>query len=237
MAQAAVAGKTANNGIADSIDEFPTVPSTLTADIAATGLQIRPFEPEDFEAVRTLFVDGMQMYIDKMPKGSPMHGKISAYMAGACGGDMSSPEAVIDTFRGSGGEFWVAVDPAAPKTVLAMVALQLLPENRRIGELRRMSVGHKLAGTGMASLLIRVVEEAALAAGCSELVLTTGSFMTPAMKLYTRTGFELCRMGHPSGDLKAKLEAAGQYELLIEMAFRKPLTSNNGRWMWQPHTA
>lgn len=54
-------GKTVNAGIPSSNDETPHIPSTLHRELAVDGLTARPFDPQDTEAVRQLFRDGMGM--------------------------------------------------------------------------------------------------------------------------------------------------------------------------------
>jgi GNAT superfamily N-acetyltransferase len=149
---------------------------------------------------------------------------------------MKDAESVLATYAAPGGEFWVVVDAQHDTEVLAQVAVQRLPATDAggvVGELRRMAVGPKAAHKGVGSKLVRTVEEFAAATGFTQVVLTTGSFMGAALALYTRCGFEFCRSGHPAPSLQEKLDAAG--EELVEMAFRKPVSSNNGRWLWQPH--
>lgn len=128
------------------------------------------------------------------------------------------------------------VTPENDDEILGQVGFQKLESDGTkdtIGELRRMAVGPKAAHKGIGAKLVRTIEEHAAANGFSKIVLTTGSFMDSAVSFYTRTGFEVCRFGHPPPEQRAKLEAAGQE--LYEVAYRKPVTSNNGRWMWQPH--
>jgi ribosomal protein S18 acetylase RimI-like enzyme len=99
-----------------------------------------------------------------------------------------------------------------------------------------MSVSPQARRGGFGKKLVRVVEEFAAEQGFREVILTTGSIMVPAMKLYTAAGWEHHRKGFVPAELRAQMRLAGESEL-YEAAFRKPITSNMGRWMWQQHPA
>eukprot|EP00038_Savillea_parva_P029012 m.68405 g.68405 ORF g.68405 m.68405 type:complete len:240 (+) comp8507_c0_seq1:81-800(+) len=227
-------GKTPNGGVKDSTDTFPLVPSTLAADLAAAGFAVRPFEPADVDRCRDMFQDAMTQYIRNFPEESPLRAAVIDYIDTALSTDMKDADTILSTYKGSGGQFWVVSPLSNPKKLVAQVGLQKIQTGDiEIGELRRMYVSSDLKRSGLGSKLVRVVEEYCAENGFHRLVLTTGSFMQAAMDFYIRNGFEVCRFGHPGGELKAKLAAAG--ESFCEVAYRKPITGNNGRWMWVPH--
>lgn len=57
------------------------------------------------------------------------------------------------------------------------------------GEVKRMWVSSTSRGQGLATRLLRALEDAARELGCDELVLDTNSALTQAVRLYERNGF------------------------------------------------
>lgn len=58
-----------------------------------------------------------------------------------------------------------------------------------VGEIKRMYVTLPARGRGIARKLLAALEQAAVAAGCSRVILETGSQQPEADKLYTSSGF------------------------------------------------
>jgi len=67
------------------------------------------------------------------------------------------------------------------------------------GELKRMYVKPGLRGRGVASDLLRRLEEAAAARGCAMFALETGHLQPEAIRLYERSGYVACG---PFGDYR-----------------------------------
>lgn len=65
------------------------------------------------------------------------------------------------------------------------------------GEIKRMYVRPAARGAGTARQLIKLLEQAAVSAGCPELVLEAGPEQPEALAFYARSGFERCG---PYGD-------------------------------------
>jgi len=230
-----------NNGIQGSHDVYFNLPtSTLAAECKAEGVLIRGFLPKDLPQVRALFKSGMQTYSDPMPPHSVLKAFWVDYYEGALAKDLADADAVARTYAQTGGYFWVvelteAVAGASVGDIVGIVAMEKLSEAGKVtGELRRMSVAPSMQGKGVGKKLVRAVEDFAANNGYDQLVLTTGSIMTPAMHLYIKAGWELFREGYHPADVRAQLKAAGDVDI-YEAAFRKPVTSNQGRWRWAPH--
>jgi GNAT superfamily N-acetyltransferase len=229
-------GAQKKNAGLESIDRFfIEKTSTLQQELDASGFDITPFEDDDIDDVRRIFATGMQLYSDPMPDTSPLKAFWGAYIQGALDSDVKDAKSLRSVYFASGGHFWLVIDKRATdpnKRVVGHVGLEGLGGG--LCELRRMSV---VAGTrrgGLGKKLVRKVEEYAAEQGFKEIMLTTGSIMAPAMALYTSCGWELYRQGSPGGELAEKMTGAG--ESIYEAAFRKPVTSNQGCWIWKPHT-
>jgi putative acetyltransferase len=65
------------------------------------------------------------------------------------------------------------------------------------GELKRMYVRPAARGAGTAALLMQSLEQAAVNAGCPEMVLEAGPAQPEALAFYTRSGYQQCG---PYGD-------------------------------------
>lgn len=70
----------------------------------------------------------------------------------------------------------------------------------RHGEIKRMFVDPAYRGSGVASLILRTLEEDARARGWDRLVLETGDTMLPAQRFYVREGYTpIPLFGHYAG--------------------------------------
>jgi len=190
-------------------------------------------DPSYRTAVHEMFADGMLLYANQFDKSSTIHSYWLAYVREALQGDLSD-EGIRSTYTDTGG-FWVAVD-SETNSVLGCVGAQRISDN--VCELRRMSISMKARKRGIAQLLIWWLEEWAVGCGFSQVVLTTGSVMVPAKALYLAAGYELYeikQMGKPQQMQTA--DGSKQVIELSQLAFRKVLTSNAGRWVWNPHPA
>ncbi len=88
--------------------------------------------------------------------------------------------------------FAVARDAAG--AIVGCGAVVLTPE---YGEIKRMYVQPAARGQGLARGVLALLEQAALAHGCPQMVLESGPFQPEALGLYERHGFQRCG---PYGD-------------------------------------
>jgi putative acetyltransferase len=91
-------------------------------------------------------------------------------------------------------KFAVAREGDAGGAVVGCAAVVLLPE---YGEIKRMYVQPAARGRGTARRLLDLLEQAAVKAGCKQMVLETGPLQPQALALYGRHGFTRCG---PYGD-------------------------------------
>ena len=231
----------ANNGIKGSTDVFFEEPSsTLAAEFAEVGYRCREFEDSDMADVRRLFVENMGPYSEKWDKSSKFYEFWWSYMNKALDeGDLKDAAELRRVYTESGGCFFVLED-VRTGTAVGTVGFEKLVEPVGTGELRRMNVSAHARRAGLGQKLVRRVEEFAAVNGFSQVVLTTGSVMLPAMQFYKRAGFEHWREGYLPPEMvedfrSAPTQGEPDVALFYEAAFRKPVTGNQGRWIWNPH--
>ena len=160
--------------------------------------------------------------------------------------DDLSDEGVQKVYTGNNGNFWVVLDSSGGNDILGCVGVEQLSPT--LCELRRMSVGAKVClvpgavceskqgrRRGIGQMLIWCLEEWAVQHGFTQVMLTTGSVMAPAKALYLAAGYEMYEERQLGSPLEVK-QADGSTKSLdfSQLAFRKPLTSNHGRWTWVP---
>lgn len=176
----------------------------------------------DLKIVHKIFSDGMRLYSDPLPVTSPLRVMWEQYIPNSIANDLSN---IKEVYLNSGGNFWVVYDKKENDCIVGCVGCE--PLSKITCELRRMSVSQKARRGGLGSLLVRVVEEFAAENGFKQLILSTGSNMTPARGLYERNGFEMYKYeSSESNDMKEAGETFGIVH------FRKPITRSSGRWMW-----
>jgi GNAT superfamily N-acetyltransferase len=140
--------------------------------------------PDDLPRVHELFAAGMHFYTDQLDP--QLHGKLKKnweeYILNAMKDDLAN----ISSVYLEGGGFWVAVDTATNQIVGIVGAEK---KTASVVELRRMSVCMESRKIGLASGLIRVVEDFARMNCFNEVMLTTGHTMFPAVRLYQSNGY------------------------------------------------
>lgn len=231
-----------NNGIRGSHDVvYNNDTSTLVAELADAGYKCRVFEDRDIGDVRCLFVENMGPYTDVWDKRSKFYEFWWAYMRKALDdGDLKSAAELRRVYIEKGGGFWILEDLSTGAAV-GTVGFEKLAAPAGAGELRRMNVSKRARRAGLGQKLVRWVEEFAAQNGFNQIVLTTGSVMTPAFRMYEKAGFEHWREGHFPPDVEQEFRMAPHYPgdpdiaKFYEAAFRKPVTSNRGRWIWKAH--
>lgn len=201
-------------------------------DLEVSSFSIRTMDLErDLPDVKRIFEQGMRLYCDPLPAGSFLKRSWEGYIKHSIADDLSR---IDDVYFKPGGHFWVVTDQRDGDRVVGCVGVEKLSDETC--ELRRMSVDPVSRKGGLGTKLVRQVEEFAARNGFRQLILSTGSIMVPAVGLYHRTGFECDEVRWSTGKMKQKLDEAG--EQLYNVFFRKPISSNLGRWIWEsfePH--
>ena len=209
--------------------------SPVRRELEKNNYKVRPIDltnEDEIKRVKEIFSIGMRTYADPLPVGSVVKRNYLNYIEHSCNDDLSK---INEVYFEKGGSFWVCVDQRnnsnnnSTKNIVGIVGVEHINEN--VCELRRMSVDPSARKGGLGTKLCRVVEEYGAANNYTELILGTGSIMHAAIGLYHRAGFEDYGES-PIGENSEELEAVG--EQFFGIKFRKPLTSNDGRWIFQP---
>ena len=139
-------------------------------------VNFRTYRPEDFEAVRDLFVNGLMGFAGEY------QAEYCRYVKHSLDDDLSDISGQYLDSPSS--HFWVA---EAGDRVVGMVGVQR--RNDEDAVLRRMSVdaGARRQGVGLG--LLETAEEFCKGRGYKRLNLTTDSQLTAAMAMYRRFGF------------------------------------------------
>ena len=141
-------------------------------------INIRSFQTQDLETVRSLFAQGLMEFAQGYERevGGYVEDSLKDDLADIDGSYMDDPA----------NHFWVADDGGEVK---GMVGVQ-----RRSGqeaELRRMSVASTARRRGIGLMLLESVEAFCRDRGHQRIRLTTVSLLEPAIAMYRRFGFEL----------------------------------------------
>ena len=96
-----------------------------------------------------------------------------------------APEHVED----GAGAFYVAYLDGVPR---AIGAYRAIAGAEGAAEVKRMWSDHDVRGSKVGAAVLATIEAAAVADGCTELRLETGEYLTAAVGLYRRYGFEAC---------------------------------------------
>lgn len=194
--------------------------------MTSDGFAFRSFVQGDLPDVRRIFEAGMRLYCDPLPKTSALKRSWEAYIRHALKSDLSDIRGV---YFEPGGHFWVVEDQREGK-IVGCVGVERL--DGETCELRRMSVAPEARKGGLGSRLCKTVEHFASTTGFERLILSTGSIMVPAIGLYHRNGFKCYEIEPAEGKFKEMLDGAG--EVFYSVLFQKPLSTPEGRWMWNP---
>lgn len=161
-----------------------------------TGIIARQFQREDQDAVIQLYLNGLSWYSEE--NSIPEVPAITRRFANArCeeGGDMHDVEAYFIRGDDQRRNFFVAVDTENNNRVVGCVGA--IPSTEfdpnEYMELVRMSVDTTYRGSGVGAVLMQAFESWAREMGYSKLNLTTLDGMKPAVKFYTKNGFEICK--------------------------------------------
>lgn len=132
-------------------------------------IQIRRAEPRDAAAISTLL---RQSFMEYRP----------LYTDGGFAATAISSEQIENRMRE--GPVWIALNTAA-----IMATGSAIPKDESL-YIRGMAVHPAARGSGLGKLLLRTIEEFALANGYGRLLLTTTPFLIPAIRLYEGFGFQ-----------------------------------------------
>ena len=136
----------------------------------------RTYRPEDFEAVRDLFVKGLMGFAGEY------RAEYCRYVKHSLDDDLSDISGqYLDS---ASNHFWVA---EAEDRVVGMVGVQWGSDEEAV--LRRMSVAADARRQGVGLGLLETVEEFCKGRGYKRLKLTTDSQLIASMAMYRRFGF------------------------------------------------
>jgi GNAT superfamily N-acetyltransferase len=142
---------------------------------------IRPYRPEDRDAVIDLFV---RVNRDLAPPA--LRTVFEAYVERSLQEEMARIAEYYDAGRKR--SFWVATDGAR---LLGNFGLE--PTDDRAVEIRRMYVDFAFRRSGIARAMLAHAEERARDSGFERIILSTSSLQLPALALYRSAGYELLR--------------------------------------------
>lgn len=145
------------------------------------AFRIRPYRPEDRDAVMDLFIR-----VNRSLAPPEMKEAFEAYVARSLAEEIGQIERYYDTARERG--FWVAV---TGNRLLGNFGLE--PAGDGAAEVRRMYVDFPFRRSGIARAMLLHAEACARQAGFTRLILSTSSLQQPALALYRSSGFELVR--------------------------------------------
>ncbi|KAJ1486708.1 acyl-CoA N-acyltransferase [Baffinella frigidus] len=159
---------------------------------------IRTFAVEDAEQVHKVFADGMMAYPEHVD-GGVLAPFVKNYISSAIADDLNPEGGMKKTFLEGSSSFWCAVDQRKDSPthgrIIGIVGGQALDTDpyktcpEPVMELRRMAVHAGARGLGVASALVKTLEDHARARGICRVVLSTGTVMIAAQRLYERCGY------------------------------------------------
>lgn len=157
--------------------------AAIESAVAAPAPAIRSFEPADYDAVRSLFLEGMVYY----PAHLDSDGQPNGYVRNSLKRDLADIEGA---YLNAGGHFWVAttVDPETKASIL-VGTIALERKSKAEGELRRLSVKTEFRRSGLGRELIAHLEQWARAQQFQRVTLTTGVVMEEAVAFYPKVGY------------------------------------------------
>eukprot|EP00943_MAST-04B_sp_MAST-4B-sp1_P008418 g8418.t1 len=202
--------------------------SPVRRELAKNDYTIRPVNltrQDEVTNVKVLFSTAMHSCVNPSV-GSVLKRLYLQYVKYVCDNELSN---IDNIYFKPGGSFWVCIDQHNLK-IVGIVGVEHI--NNDICELRRMSVHPSARNRNQLGIkLCRVAEEYGAENNYKQLILKTGSTMHDAIGLYHNAGFE--DYGESAiGEKYKHLEVTG--EQIFAIKFRKPLTSNQGRWIFKP---
>ena len=141
---------------------------------------IRPFQTEDAEAVRSLFIEVNRLFAPPY-----MADAFEAYIADSLEQEI---DRIPQYYTGKEGQFWVVLSDSR---VVGMFGLE--PSGPGAMELRRMYVDPDFRRRGIAQEMMRAAEDYCLNTGQHRLDLSTSEIQFEALAFYRQAGYELVR--------------------------------------------
>ena len=158
--------------------------SWLTPDWVISVVTIRQFRPDDTDAVHQLFREGQQDFMaDQFPTEASRKA-LDGYIQGALSGDLADVASAY--LERPNSNFWIAEKGDRPIGCLGIYRL-----SDAEAEVRRVAVDRDSRRLGVASRLMDHAESFCRDAGYSRIVLRTASFLTAAISMYQRRGYQL----------------------------------------------
>ena len=147
-------------------------------------LTIRQFRPDDTDTVHRLFQEGQRDFMGDHFLTEASRQALDDYIQGALTGDLADIATIYLARPCS--NFWIAEGDGKPVGCLGVY--------RRSGaeaEVRRVAVDRDSRRLGVASRLMDYAESFCRDAEYSRIILWTASFLTAAINMYQRRGYEL----------------------------------------------
>ncbi|PKB64471.1 MAG: hypothetical protein BZY80_02650 [SAR202 cluster bacterium Io17-Chloro-G2] len=141
-------------------------------------INIRSFQAQDAEAVRSLFAQGLMDFAQGFER------EVGGYVQESLNDDLADIDSSY--MDDPANHFWVADEDGEVK---GMVGVQRRSDQD--AELRRMSVASTARRRGVGLMLLETVEAFCLERGHQRIQLTTVNLLTAAIAMYRRFGFEL----------------------------------------------
>lgn len=141
-------------------------------------INIRSFQAQDAETVRSLFAQGLMEFAQGFER------EVGGYVQESLKDDLS--DITASYMDDPANHFWVADDDGVVK---GMVGVQRRSDEE--AELRRMSVASTARRQGVGLMLLETVEAFCRDRGHQRIQLTTVSLLEPAIAMYRRFGFQL----------------------------------------------
>lgn len=145
---------------------------------------IRQFRRDDTDAVHRLFREGQQDFMGDHFPTEASRKALDGYIQGALTGDLAD---IVSTYLGRpNSNFWIAEKGDKP-----IGCLGIYRHSDAEAEVCRVAVDRDSRRLGVASHLMDHAESFCRDAGYSRIVLRTASFLTAAINMYQRRGYQL----------------------------------------------
>ena len=147
-------------------------------------LTIRQFRPADTDTVHQLFREGQRDFMGDHFPTEASRKALDGYIHGALTGDLAD---IASTYLGRpDSNFWIAEADGNP-----VGCLGIYRHSDAEAEVCRVAVDRDSRRLGVASHLMDHAESFCRDAGYSRIILRTASFLTAAINMYQRRGYQL----------------------------------------------
>jgi putative acetyltransferase len=162
------------------------------------ALLIRPYEPADHAAVRTLVID-----VNRELAPAAMRATFEDYITRSLREEI---DRIAGYYAARGGRFFVAL---AGDTLVGTFGLEGL--NSEAAELRRMYVHRDHRRGGIGRRMLDHAEQTCRQSGCLRLTLSTSELQPAALAFYRRSGYRLVREEFSTADTNKQVGGLQRY--------------------------